>query len=149
MEEIQTMQKNYFTYALLIFMVSALMSCVRQPVTVQPEAPPLSSVSSAAGEGMLRIGWRLQSQENVYGFNIYRSETEDGPWKRANAQIIPGHDTTSIPHSYEFFDEGLEIGKRYYYYIEEITFEGQQNRISPIQSAEAKHRDHYKKMQEK
>ena len=129
---------------LLLFV---LVSCAHHSPMPEPAAHTTFPDSGSSEPGMLRIGWRLQSQENVYGFNVYRAESEDGPWKKANDDIIPGHDTTSTPHTYEFFDTGLTIGKKYYYYIEEVTFDGQQNRISPVQSAVAKHRDHYKKKQ--
>ncbi|MDK2973573.1 MAG: hypothetical protein PWP23_3328 [Candidatus Sumerlaeota bacterium] len=93
--------------------------------------------------GMLRVAWRLQSQENVYGFNIYRGESEEGPWELVNPQPVPGHDTTSQPQSYHYFDEGLEIGRTYCYYVEEITFSGTTDKITPVMCGTAKHRQYY------
>ena len=119
-----------FIVGLLVF-IMGLMSC------------SMFKGSESEDEGMLKIAWRLQSQENVYGFNVYRAESEEGPWEAANTEIIPGHDTTSIPHWYEFYDTGIEFGKTYYYYIEEVTTDGKQNTISPVQSAVAKSPDNY------
>jgi len=93
--------------------------------------------------GMLRIAWTLQSQEDVMGFNVYRGDTTDGPWERANALPIPGHDTTMFEQRYDFFDTGLEMGREYHYYVEEITFSGGKNKITPVLSSKAKPRQFY------
>ncbi|MBX3728439.1 MAG: hypothetical protein KF858_04570 [Candidatus Sumerlaeia bacterium] len=105
-------------------------------------APP-EPAAPVSMEGMLRILWRLQSQENVFGFNVYRSESADGPWERANANVIPGHDTTSTPEVYEFWDTGLEVGKTYHYYVDEVTYSGTTATITPVMAGSAKTREHY------
>ena len=114
----------------VVLFVMCISSCSRHGTDHILSGPP--------SEGMLRIAWRLQTQENVYGFYVYRGESEEGPWTRANKELIPGHDTTSIPHSYKFYDTGLVQGKKYFFYITEITTDGKENTISPIQSNIAK-----------
>ncbi len=98
---------------------------------------------SSVDEGMLRISWRLQSQEDVYGFDVYRGDSEDGPFERVTPQPVPGHDTTAVPQQYEFYDTGLEVGRTYHYYVEEITYSGGRDTITPVVSASAKLRQHY------
>lgn len=103
-----------------------------------------STVSGLPGEkGMMRLSWRLQSQENVLGFNVYRGESADGPFVQANSEIIPGHDTTSIPQTYEYYDLGLELGKEYHFYVNEVTFSGTTDKISPTFGSTAKPRQFY------
>ncbi len=126
---------------LMCLLVLACIYCAKPSVSSSP-AP----VETQQEEGMLRIAWRLQTQQNVYGFNVYRAETENGPWIRVNKEIIPGDDTTSLPHTYEFYDKGLEVGKRYYYYVEEITFDGKTEKITPVQSGVAKPVSYYEKL---
>jgi hypothetical protein len=113
---------------------------------IEEHLAPVAESEAAAPvpmEGMLRIFWRLQSQENVFGFNVYRGESADGPWERANATVIPGHDTTSTPEVYEFWDTGLEVGKTYHYYVDEVTYSGTTATITPVMAGSAKTRAHY------
>jgi len=99
--------------------------------------------SASSEEGFLRIAWRLQSQENVYGFNVYRAEEEDGSYEIVNDSIIPGHGSTALPKSYDFIDDGLETGKRYYYYVTEVTTTGAESDITPKMGGTAKLRSYY------
>lgn len=114
-----------------------------------PSAQPTATAADTAseGEGFLRIAWRLQSQENVYGFNVYRAETPETPdseYEIVNDSIIPGHGSTALPQNYFFMDSGLEIGKRYYYYVTEVTTDGSETPIEGARGgAAAKPRSHY------
>ncbi len=92
---------------------------------------------------MLRVAWRLQSQENVYGFNVLRADTNQGPWVRVNKEVIPGHGSTGVMHEYQYFDEGLTIGQTYYYQVEEITFDGRTDKITDSMAGKAKPRAYY------
>ncbi len=118
-----------------------VLSCT-QSAPLEVTAPDVSA-GEPDTDGMLRIKWRLQSQENVFGFNVYRGKTKDGPWTLANEEIIPGHDTTATPRVYVFEDKGLDIGEQYYYYIEEITFDGETDQISPAMGGVAKPESYY------
>lgn len=81
--------------------------------------------------GKIIIRWRNESEHDNYGFNIYRGESKDGPFKKINKEIIPGAGTTSSPKEYVYVDQPLEIGDTYYYYIESISFAGEKERITP------------------
>ena len=109
----------------------------------EPAAQPVES-AAADGAGMVRIFWRLQSQENNYGFYIYRGESAEGPFVQANEEILPGHGTSAAPHTYEYFDTGLDIGKRYWYYVESVSYDGvREKMIDKPASIEAKPRQYY------
>jgi hypothetical protein len=107
--------------------------------------PPAPAVAAPTGDmsGMLRIAWTLQSQEDVMGFNVYRGEKPEGPWTKANAKPIPGDDTTMFEKRYDFFDTGLELGREYHYYVEEITYSGTTSKITDTMSSKAKPRQYY------
>lgn len=72
--------------------------------------------------GKVVIRFRTETQANTYGFFAYRGETKDGPFVKVNKDIIPGAGTTSDPKNYEFVDIPLELGKTYYFYLEEVTY---------------------------
>ena len=39
-----------------------------------------------------------------------------------------GHGTDATPHDYKFLDDTAEIGKTYFYYIEDIDFAGNEDK---------------------
>lgn len=74
--------------------------------------------------GRVRIRWRTESQEECYGFHIYRADQPGGTFSRVNKSVIPGEGSTNIPRDYCYEDQSVERGKTYYYYIEEISTAG-------------------------
>ncbi len=132
--------KSFFLIILFLGLLP-LGSCSTVPQSVA--LPAEAENKSSGGEGWMRIAWNLQTQEDVYGFYIYRGISEKGPFEIANEDILPGHGTTALPKAYEFFDTGLEIGKEYFYYVTEVSTSGYENKFTPIFSSDAKPRDYY------
>lgn len=85
------------------------------------------------GEG-IKIFWEAASQQENLGWNIYRSETKDGEYVKINGKLIEGAGTTSTPMKYSFIDKDSEKGKLYYYYLEDISFNGEQHRTPAIRT---------------
>jgi hypothetical protein len=86
-----------------------------------------------------RLKWSTASEVDNFGFDIYRSTSEDGPFDRITSQAIPGAGTVDAPQYYEFVDDTIDAGIDYYYYIESISVDGIRERFSPIIRAPAKH----------
>ena len=42
------------------------------------------------------VRWSTESEVNTAGFNVYRSDSEDGPWTKINSQLIPAHLTLCV-----------------------------------------------------
>jgi hypothetical protein len=74
--------------------------------------------------GKVRIRWRVETQEENYGYNIFRSNTADGNYLKINTAIIPGQGSTNIPMDYCYEDRSVNRGQTYYYYIESVTTSG-------------------------
>jgi len=55
-------------------------------------------------------------------------KTEEGEYVRVTPALIKGHGTDATPHNYSFLDETGEIGKIYYYYIEDVDFAGNKDK---------------------
>jgi hypothetical protein len=70
------------------------------------------------------LKWRTDSEINNLGFDVYRGESLDGTFTKVNQTHIPGAGTDGTPHSYRFIDENVEVGKTYYYYLEDISYNG-------------------------
>ena len=82
------------------------------------------------GPGRITLKWRTASEQDNLGFNLYRADTAEGPWRRINEELIPGQGTTSQVHQYEFVDQPVERFRYYYYYLENISTHGVAERYS-------------------
>jgi hypothetical protein len=104
--------------------------------TVQVDLPDiilpvvLSAFNAAfdSKTSQVTLNWRTESEISNLGFDVYRSESRDGKYVKVNAARIKGAGTDATPHNYQLIDEGVEVGKTYYYYIEDISFSGERNR---------------------
>jgi hypothetical protein len=84
------------------------------------------------------LKWTTASEVDNFGFDIYRSLAEDGPFDRITAEPLPGAGTTDEPQKYVFADEDIDPSKDYYYYIESISMGGVREVFSPVIRAPAK-----------
>ena len=83
-------------------------------------------------DGIL-LRWHSISEINNLGFHLYRSETKDGGYVRVTPTLIKGHGTDATQHEYSFLDETAEVGKSYWYVIEDVDFSGNTELCDPIQ----------------
>lgn len=104
--------------------------------------PTLMAFQSDASKGSEplsnTIKWRTSSEESNFGFNVYRSGSEEGPFKKLNDTPIEGGGTTDTPRNYQFEDTEIEPNKGYYYYVESISLEGVRERFTPVIYAKPK-----------
>jgi len=80
----------------------------------------LSSFNVYANQNSVSLEWNTESESNNYGFEIQR-KTEEGEFQKIG--FVPGHNTTTIPHKYNFTDSDLSNGT-YYYRLKQIDFGG-------------------------
>jgi hypothetical protein len=71
----------------------------------------------------IEIEWVTETEFETAGFNIYRSETEDGQFVRINDQLIPSQSDAVSGAMYTFVDENVDRGKTYYYRLEDIEYD--------------------------
>jgi hypothetical protein len=81
-----------------------------------------------------KIFWEAVSQRGNVGWNIYRSDTKNGKFVKINGELIKGAGTTANPMKYSFIDKDVEKGNIYYYYLEDISFNGGKHRTDAIKS---------------
>jgi hypothetical protein len=76
--------------------------------------------------GYTTLAWTTASENDVIGFNVYRStEDEFDTSKKINAEIIAGQGTTTEINTYEFVDlDQLNFEVKYYYWLESVEFGG-------------------------
>ncbi len=85
-----------------------------------------------------RLKWSTASEVDNFGFDIYRSLSEEGPFDRLTSQPIPGAGSVDEPRYYEYIDTAIEPGIDYFYYVESISVDGVREKFSPIIRAPAK-----------
>ncbi len=79
-----------------------------------------------------RLAWRTSTEHDNFGYNIYRGESEEGPFVRLNEDPIPGAGTTDEPTDYEYIDDTIEPAKTYWYYLESISMSGVKERFTTV-----------------
>ena len=80
----------------------------------------------------IEIEWITGSEYNTVGFNIYRAEAAEGPFTRLNDSLIPAEGGAAGGGRYQFVDEQVTAGQRYYYMLEDIEFDGRREQHDPI-----------------
>ena len=85
-------------------------------------------------EGVI-LHWRTESQADCAGFNVWKSETETGPYDLITTSLIPAQGNSSTATDYTFTDKNVHDGTVYWYKIEEISIEGVSKFFGPISVA--------------
>jgi len=80
------------------------------------------------------VRWSTESEVNTAGFNVYRSGSENGPWAKLNAQLIPSSPDPLRGGSYVFTDTNVIADQTYWYELEEVELGGQATRLERTQA---------------
>ena len=145
--------KKEFWKLLLVVVVVALAGCAGSggsgpaaavpapaPAATPATAPAAAPAATPVPEGppFNRLKWSTASEVDNFGFDIYRSTSEEGPFDRITLTPIPGAGTVDEPRYYEYVDTAIESGIDYFYYVESISVDGIRETFSPIIRAPAK-----------
>ncbi|MCB0004185.1 MAG: LamG domain-containing protein, partial [Anaerolineae bacterium] len=102
-------------------------------VTDTPLAVTLASFDATSQPGAVLLTWETVSEIDNLGFNLYRAETEGGPWTKLNQDLIaspnPGGAAGS---SYQWTDESVTPSVRYWYRLESVDLAGQPETVGEI-----------------
>ena len=78
------------------------------------------------------VEWTTASELNTAGFNLYRSDSSEGPFARLNEHLIPASPDPLVGGSYVFTDTNVVAGRTYYYQLEDVETSGATTRHGPI-----------------
>ncbi len=120
--------------------LGAACTATRTPTVPGATTDTEAATAEAAAETALKntVRWATATEVDNFAFDVYRGETDEGPFTRLTKTPVPGAGTTDEPTRYEFVDETIEPGKAYFYYIEDISMTGQRRKISPVYEAPPK-----------
>jgi hypothetical protein len=93
----------------------------------------LSSFNATSTDSTSILFWRTETEVNNVGFSIYRSNTKDGQYNKIG--WVEGVGSSAIPHDYQYIDTEVEIGKTYFYYIEDVDIAGERNKSDVVEIA--------------
>lgn len=137
-----------FVTGVTLVLVLGLAACSqRQPRNVevstvvgqQPTAEQNGAPTEEDGALANTLRWATASEIDNFGFDVYRADSEDGPFERLTDRPIEGAGTADVPTDYAYVDETIVRGRDYFYYVESISMDGQRSRFTPIIRAAAKH----------
>jgi hypothetical protein len=92
----------------------------------------LTSFEADAGWHRVTLKWETASEIDNAGFNIYRSDTENGEYIKINSALIQSQGFPSQGASYSFVDRGLKNKGTYYYKLEDLDLSGRSTFHGPI-----------------
>jgi FlgD Ig-like domain/The GLUG motif len=97
----------------------------------------LSSFSISYSDDSAIIYWMTQSETDNLGFNLYRSENENGyeteEFLQINSDLISGNGTTFTPSIYSYEDEYQVLeGHSYFYWLQSVSTFGELELFGPI-----------------
>lgn len=87
---------------------------------------------STSQAGKVIVEWTTESEVNLAGFNIYRSESQHGPYVKLNDTLIPAAPDPIAGGSYSYTDAAAEPGVTYYYQLEDVELDGKATVHGPI-----------------
>jgi len=76
----------------------------------------------------IELIWATASEVGNSGFNILRSTSRDGIYRKINTAVIPPREDGR----YTYLDDDVEAGVRYYYKLEDVDINGVKTEHGPI-----------------
>lgn len=84
--------------------------------------------------------WTTASEQDNFGFDVYRSDSEKGAFTKLTKDPIVGAGTSDETHKYEYRDDSIDPCKEYWYYVEGISTSGAREKFTPTFRAAPKRR---------
>jgi hypothetical protein len=84
--------------------------------------------------------WSTASEQDNFGFDVYRGNTEKGEFTKLTKEPILGAGTSDETHKYEYRDDTIDPCREYWYYVEGITTSGARAKFTPTFRAPPKRR---------
>ncbi len=130
-----TRSRSRLAGTLALLCLACRSSSDAQPEVTAQGAPPEVVVSTAPADPapalVNTISWSTASEVQNLGFDVYRSETEEGTFVRLTKRPILGAGTSDEPHHYRYLDADIAPETVYYYYVESITINGVREKFTP------------------
>jgi hypothetical protein len=84
--------------------------------------------------------WTVASEIENFGYDVFRGDSEEGPFEKLTEDPLLGAGTTDETQRYEFRDDSIDPCKQYWYYVESISTSGDREKFTPVFPAKPKRR---------
>ncbi len=95
-------------------------------------AVELLTFAARGADGEVVLEWETGSEQDNLGFLLYRARSEEGPYVKITASVIPGLGSSPEGARYSYRDSGVTNGVTYYYKLEDIETTGGTEVHGPI-----------------
>lgn len=114
-------------------------SSVLQTSVAHPKAKAQpTQMKTPEGTGPL-LKWQVANEYDIYGYEIYRSDSENGNFHRISDKIIERLEgDPEVGSSYQWRDNTAAAGKTYWYYINIVFNKGKKQKFTSPQKVVAK-----------
>lgn len=117
----------------------ALIPYTAEPCVVtfrSPLAVTLAGFMAEPQDAHILVTWETVSEIDNAGFNLYRSESAEGPWTRLNPALIPSQ-TPGSPEgaTYSWIDEQVVRDVHYFYLLEDVDLYGNATRHDSVSAS--------------
>ena len=92
----------------------------------------LASFTAKARNAQVKLQWETETEIDNAGFNVYRSEAENGYYTRINTSLISPKGSSTQGASYAFIDSSVQNRKTYDYILEDLDLNGKSTTHGPI-----------------
>jgi hypothetical protein len=92
----------------------------------------LSSFTAKPLNSAVLLEWATETELDNEGFNLLRSEEEDGKYVKINSYFIPARGEAGFGAEYSYTDYDVENGGTYYYLLEDVDFYGKSKLHGPV-----------------
>lgn len=79
------------------------------------------------------VHWSTESELDIIGFNLYRSDSPSGTFVKINNSLIPPAADPAIGGEHNYVDRDVTWGTTYYYKLETIDRYGNTRLTEPIE----------------
>jgi hypothetical protein len=86
------------------------------------------------------VKWKTASEQDSFGFEVFRGDSEKGEFAKLTKQPMLGAGTSDETHAYEFRDDTIDPCRSYWYYVESISTSGAREKFTPTFQAPPKRR---------
>jgi hypothetical protein len=106
--------------------------CALHAVMPIPTSVQLTRFEATGQNTTITVEWETAAETDNVGFNLYRSESADGPRTRLNEGLIPSQAPGSLGGAtYQYVDQEVQSGILYYYWLESIDVSGATDLYGP------------------
>jgi hypothetical protein len=120
--------------------LAGLLACRSAGRPLPAAAPPPAAAASVEAPAEVlhnTLTWKTGDVSN-FGYDIFRAESEAGPFVKVNPQPVPGTLQPGKVQTFQYEDRAIDPRKAYWYYVESITLQGERLKFTPILKAPAK-----------